>query len=111
MKSIFKILICLIIMTSCSNDEVVLYEAEVTGESIDCNNSFLLRFKAIPLGINSIDNIYVGQNLPEAYKVVGKKINVSVRGVNPNNEDEIQPCTTLGPGYAHVFILSVSERN
>ena len=53
---------------------------------------------------NTFDNTYYEINLPDEYKIVGKKINVEFR--EPEN-NEIMVCTTMGLGYTQIYITKV----
>ena len=83
-----------------------LYDVTVLGIGMDCGNSFLIKFEddAIGLPRNTFDSIFYEINLPKDYKVKGLKIKVSVR--DPRN-DELKPCTAMGPGYPHIYIIKV----
>lgn len=103
-RNIFLLVILFFILASCSKEKS--YNATVLGKGIDCGDSYLLKFNEGVSGLpeNNIDNTFYEINLLEAYKIEGKKVNVEFR--EPKNE-EIMLCTTLGPGYAQVFITEV----
>jgi hypothetical protein len=92
------------ILFSCSknNDS---YNATVKGKGIDCGNSFLivLEADAPDLPANNSGNTFYEINLPEEFKIEGKKINIKFR--EPTNS-EIIVCTTLGVGYPQLYITT-----
>lgn len=111
MKKIFTLLIIGILISSCSNnddDNNELFNAVVIGKGLDCGNSFLIKFNEGIKGLpNTIDNTYYEINLPNEFKVAGKEIKVDFR--NPK-ENEYFPCTSLGPGYNLIYIISAESR-
>ncbi|MFD2726347.1 hypothetical protein [Hyunsoonleella rubra] len=110
MKIYLRYLSIILIFVSCSKDNDILwYDAEVLGESIDCPGSFLLQFDESPNSMISIDNIFVETNLSENYKLPGLKLKVQTRELSADG-DEFKVCTTLAPGYSGVFILSALQR-
>ena len=109
MKRIIFIIISLtFIIISCNDDETNddIFNATVIGKGLDCGNSFLIKFNngVSGLPINNLDNTFYEINLPEEYKIEGKKIKVEFR--EPKN-DEGMVCTTLGPGYPQIYITKV----
>ncbi len=111
MKRLFIIILGLaLIIVSCKviNDlsDDTLYNVIVLGRGMDCGNSFLIKFEDDDLGLprNTFDSIFYEINLPKKYKIKGLKIRVSIR--DPRN-DELKPCTAMGPGYPHIFITKV----
>ena len=94
----------IIALSSCSKEES--YNATVLGKGIDCEDAFLLKFKEGVSGLpeNNIDNTFYEINLPEAFKIEGKKVKAEFR--EPESE-EVMLCTTLGPGYGQVYITKV----
>lgn len=112
MKKLVVMVFAILIFVSCSReDRSILYEVQVVGESMDCKDSYLLQFNENPLGLTSHDHIYVETNLPEEFKISGMLLEVQVRKLNVSNSDEIKACTTLGPGYSGIFIISASPKN
>jgi hypothetical protein len=103
-RNIFTLLILVFILASCKKEEST--NATVLGKGIDCGDAYLLKLKEGVSGLpeNNIDNTFYEINLPEEYKVEGKKVNIEFR--EPENE-EIMLCTTAGPGYAQIYITEV----
>lgn len=109
MKGIICIIISLnFIIVSCSKDETNddIFNATVLGKGLDCGNLFLIKFsKDVPgLPVNNFDNTFYEINLPEEFKIEGKKIKVKLR--EPKS-DEVVACTTLGIGYPQIYITKV----
>lgn len=111
MKKIFTLLLLGILISSCSNnddDNNELFNAVVIGKGLDCGDSFLIKFNENIKGLpNTIDNTYYEINLPNEFKVAGKEIKVDFR--DPE-ENEYLICTTLGPGYNLIYIISAESR-
>ncbi|MBJ7879717.1 hypothetical protein [Gelidibacter salicanalis] len=107
-KIIFAVFILNLIIISCSKDDMndEFYDATVLGKGLDCGNLFLIKFnRELPgFPVYDLENIYYENNLPDTFKIEGKKIKVKVRA--PKN-DEAVACTTLGTGYPHVYIIEV----
>jgi hypothetical protein len=88
------------------------YKVKVLGRGIDCGDTYLVEFLCCKPEIaeyigstNSVSGssgIYYANNLPQQCKREGIVIDIKFRKTNP---DEIQVCTTLGPGYNHIFIV------
>ena len=111
MKRIILILIGLtFIFISCNKNETKTNEkafnAIILGRGTDCGNSYLIKFNENVSGLpeNTFDNVYYEINLPEEFKIEGKKVYVEFR--QPEN-DEIMVCTTLGISYPQIFITKV----
>ena len=87
-----------------------LFNATVIGKGMDCGNHFLIQYDEDASGvpINNFDNIFYELNLPEEYKVPGKRIMIEFR---LPFSDEITPCTAMGPGYPQVFVTKVVRSN
>ena len=109
MKKFLIIFISLnFILLSCSKDDThdELLNATVLNKGIDCGDLFLIQFSRDVSGLpkNDFDNIYYALNLPEAFKIEGKKVKVQIRA--PKNEEAVA-CTTLGIGYPGIYIITV----
>jgi len=93
-------------LISCNKDDDDNYSfnAVVIGKGLDCGNSFLIKFDENVTGLpTTIDNTFYEINLPNEFKVEGEKIKVKLR---EPQENEFFPCTTLGPGYNLIYIIS-----
>jgi len=111
MKRIILIFIGLtLIFISCNKNENETNEksfnATVQGKGLDCGNSFLIKFDKNVSGLpeNSFDNTFYEINLPEEFKVEGKKVYVEFRELE---NDEMITCTTMGIGYPQIYIMKV----
>jgi hypothetical protein len=110
MKKIFfvSILLCGVFLMSCKKDDDKAkakdfkFEATVISKGLDCGETFLISLKNLETNSAIEDGTYYADNLEAEYKVEGLKIYLNCR--NPNN-DELLPCTTLGPSYPHVVVL------
>ncbi len=105
----FLIIGLFIIIISCSKnnqDDLSAYaDATVLGKGLDCGNSFLIKFDNNVTGLpENFDHIFYEINLPDEYKIEGKKIKVEFR--DPES-DEMMACTTMGIGYPEIFITKV----
>jgi hypothetical protein len=93
---------------SCGKEEVddSSFNATVLEIGLDCGNSFLIEFISDVPGLpeNNFNNTFYEINLPDEYKVKGKKIRVEFR--EPTNGEEII-CTNLGVSYPQIFITKV----
>jgi len=106
---IFLIIGLFFIIISCSKnnqDDLSAYAgATVLGKGLDCGNSYLLKFDDDVMGLpENFDQIFYEINLPDDYKIEGKKIKVGFRDPEP---DEMMACTTMGIGYPEIFITKV----
>lgn len=105
-KFLFIFISFTFVLLSCSKDETEddMFNATVLEKGIDCGDLFLIQFNKDVSGLpkNDFDNIFYAINLPEAFKVKEKQIKVKVR--KPKNE-EAMPCTTVGIGYPHLYII------
>ena len=111
MKRIILIFIGLtFLIISCSEKVTEINEdpfnATVLYQGMDCGKAFLIQFNNNVSGLpmNTRDNIFYAINLPEEYKINGKKIKVEFR--EPFN-NEIIVCTAMGPGYPQIYITKV----
>jgi hypothetical protein len=107
MKRIIFILIGVaLFIISCDRNEVNnSYNATVIGKGLDCGNSYLIKFNNDVVGLpaNTTENTFYGINLPEEFKVAGKKIKVEFR---EPTEEELIVCTTMGISYPQIYILN-----
>lgn len=105
----FLIISLFVLIISCAKnnqeDVTAFAGATVLGKGLDCGNSFLLKFDDEVIGLpENFDHIFYEINLPDDFKIEGKKIKVGFRSPNP---DEMMACTTMGIGYPQVFITKV----
>jgi len=101
------ILMSLLVMSCCKNEvENEWSNAIVIRKWLDCGNTFLIQFDEDVTGLpdNNSNRTFYAVNLPEEYKVSGKKINVEFR--EPNSSEMIV-CTTMGIGYLQIYITKV----
>jgi hypothetical protein len=68
----------------------------------DCGNSRLLHFKNV-LGTENISSTVYEINLPDSLKIEGLKLYIEYR---TPYDTESKKCTTEGPGYDQIFIIS-----
>jgi len=111
MKTVFRIIFGFLVFISCKNDDdnsTIFFDAIVLGKGIDCGNSYLLKFSQNVEDLSTLDNTYYELNLPIEFKIEGKEISVEVRKLQ---ENEFFACTTLGPGYNAIFIISATSRD
>ncbi|ASO05443.1 hypothetical protein [Arenibacter algicola] len=104
-----------VLMFSCekesSSDEYSI-EAEVLGRNTDCGIyavkilNGLSQVQSI-VGSKVGDSIYIAKNLPTELETAGLKILLDVR--KPQN-DELGPCTTLGPAYYWLFVKRAEKK-
>ena len=93
----------ILMRASYGNDE--FFKATVHGIGGDCR-LLLIGFDEVVPGLKSpIPNFYYAHNIPEEYQIQGKRIEVQL-GSFPKDY-EISPCTTMGPGYSHVYIIKI----
>lgn len=103
-----------LLMFSCENDASEEYpiEAEVLGLNSDCKIYAvkilygLSQVQSI-IGSNVGDSIYIAKNLPTELETVGLKIILDVR---KPYDDELGPCTALGPGYRWLFVKRAKKK-
>ena len=111
MKKISLILIGFtFLLISCNNDDdnIELFDAVVIGKGLDCGDSFLIKFNENITGLpNTIDNTFYTINLPNEFKEEGKEIKIDFR--EPIN-NEFLLCTTLGPGYNAIYIITAKSK-
>ena len=68
----------------------------------DCGNSRLLHFKNV-MGTEDMSSTVYEINLPDSLKLEGLKLYIEYRAPYDN---ELKKCTTEGPGYDQIFIIS-----
>ena len=78
------------------------YKATVINKGIDCGETWIIELKNINGNSEIEDGTYYADNLGVDYKESGLKVYLSCR--EPNN-DELYPCTTLGPSYPHLIVI------
>ena len=76
----FLIISLFVLIISCAKnnqeDVTAFAGATVLGKGTDCGNSFLLKFDDDVMGLpENFDHTFYEINLPEDYKIEGKKIN------------------------------------
>ncbi len=77
----------------------------VLGKGLDCGNSFLLKVNEVNGDVvSNYSNTFYEINLPDEYKIEGKKIYIEFR--EPRN-DEFMYCTNMGPSYTQIYITKV----
>jgi len=108
MKRVIELFIGLaFILNSCDkNDNEKSFNSTVISIGVDCGDSYLIKFNEDISGPpeNSFDNTFYEINLPDEFKIEGKKIYVEFR--EPEDE-ELMVCTTMGLGYAQIYITKV----
>lgn len=101
-----------VFLTSCKKDddkttkENFNFEATVLGKGLDCGETFLISLKNLKSNSGLEDGIYYGYNLSSEYKEQGLKIYLNCREPNDN---ESYACTTLGPTYPHLIVITSSK--
>ena len=97
------------LLISCDKheDNTEFFNAVVIGKGLDCRDSFLIKVNGYSGLPNTVDDTYYEINLPKEFKVEGKEIKVEFR--EPRDKEFI-PCTTLGPGYSLIYIISAESR-
>jgi len=97
---------CTVLVTDEADLEYV--NATVLGKGLDCGNHFVIQFDdsvtGLPFPSGYWNNVYYEYNLPEEYKIAGKRISLAFRAPK---SDENLICTTMGPGYPLIFIVKV----
>ncbi len=116
MKKLFSAyFLCGLLLISCnkesSADEYSL-EAEVLGRNTDCGIyavKVLTRLSQVQtlVGSDGRDSIYIAKNLPPELETVGLRIILNVR---KPHDDELGPCTTLGPAYHWLFVRKAHKK-
>lgn len=109
----FTSLFTILLLAGCEKDETVYTEFHITvsGQGIDCGDLYLIDFH------DNLEELYqitgneswqrcYAYDLDEVFKVQGKELIVKIR---KSSEDELFACTTLGPGYPWVKIISAEE--
>jgi len=77
----------------------------VLAKSADCTNAFLLKFDKNVIGLpnNYQDFTFNEINLPDEYKIAGKKLTVTFR--RPTNDEYID-CGSPIISYPQIFIIT-----
>lgn len=78
------------------------FEATVLGTGMDCGETFIISLKNLGANSDIEDGIYYADNLAPEHKVQGLQIYLNCR---VPNDGEFYACTTMGPGYPHVFVI------
>lgn len=97
----------LILLTGCEqennsdNVNAFPFKATVIDKGMDCGETFLISLKSIEGNSKIEDGTYYADSLDSDLKIPGLKIYLNCR---EPNEDELYPCTTMGPAYPHVIV-------
>ena len=67
---------------------------------------FVEELEKVELITESRGTIYYGDDLPDEFKQDRIVLQIKFRQPTP---EELYPCTTLGPGYPHIRIISVKR--
>lgn len=111
-KLVYLSLFSALLFGSCSKSKdqktTGTFNATIVGKGLDCGDAYLIRFDSTvqDLPNNSMSFLYYEINLPAAYKIAGRKIEVEFRAPSPA---ENLTCTTVGPGYPQIFIVKVDN--
>ena len=110
------LLICGIMIISCKKDHSSTanysFEATVIGLNQDCQ-LWLIKFDKDTAKVESIAGksvipaVYNAVNLPENLKAEGTKIRLDIRALQ---NKEIPICTTMGPTYNSVYVVSAAKQ-
>lgn len=98
-----------LIFIGCSKykSDDVFYDATVIEKGLDCGESYLIKFDEDILK-NSLssddDRTYYEINLPQEYKVEGKRIKIQFRDPTA---DELMLCTMVDFSYPQIYITKV----
>ena len=91
------------------------YQAKVIGKGLDCGETYVIEFdKQNSQNIKTTEWYkeewyrYYADSLPNHSKVPGKEIKLNCR---KPNENELYPCTHMGPSYPHVIITDCEVIN
>lgn len=115
MKNVALAIIALILL-SCGNDPDEQpsdeFTVNVVGTGIDCRLPLIDFSSADSVRINLLTGStglrYHAFDLDSSFSQIGLTLNVILR---PTRDDELFPCTTLGPGYPWVTILDAEIVN
>ena len=111
----YIILGLIITLFSCDKEELEkaeTFEVAVVGEGMDCKLT-LIEFKEKDLPkIQDLTGtewkIFHAYNLDNKFNEIGQSLKVKIR---KTSDDELFPCTMLGPTYPWVTILDAEEIN
>jgi hypothetical protein len=98
-----------LIFIGCSKDKSddVFYDAIVLQKGTDCGESYLIKFDD-DIMKNSLssddDRTYYEINLPQEYKVEGKRIKVQFR---QPTADELMLCTMMDFSFSQIYITNL----
>jgi len=118
-KFSWKLLAGLLIAVACEKnstepdrDTTNHFEVKVIGEGLDCGNTYLIEFQdkleeMYQIVGSEYWNTCYADSLPEEFKQENLVIFVKIR---KPNQDEIYPCTRLGPTYPHVIVSNVIRK-
>ena len=92
------------------------FNAEVLGTGMDCGSIHLINFmegdrEKIFQILGKEDAFfptYYALNLPNEFKIEGLQVRIKFRRPTP---DEDVGCTTMGPGFGHIWIKEIEELN
>jgi predicted RNA methylase len=109
---IILLIISIMFLSSCEKDTTSVqddyFKVKVLGKGIDCGDVYLVEFieklEKVELITESHRTIYYGDDLPDEFKQDSILLQIKFRQPMP---EELYPCTTLGPGYPHIRIISV----
>jgi len=115
---LYNILMTLILLASYSscneespNEVNKIFQITVAGEGDDCGLLLIDFDQSDKLRIEEITQTsgwlrFFALNLNKEYNQVGKELKIKVR---KTKNEELYACTTLGPAYPWVTVLSVEE--
>jgi hypothetical protein len=111
---IILLIMSIMFLFSCEKDITPVqddyFKVMVLGKGIDCGDVYLVEFveelEKVELITESHRTIYYGDDLPDEFKQDRIVLQIKFRQPTP---EELYPCTTLGPGYPHIRIISVKR--
>ncbi|WP_158859465.1 hypothetical protein [Lunatibacter salilacus] len=118
MKSSIKLILLCLLMSGigCTRDEEPnnsgVFQVTVVGKGIDCGSLLVIDFEQDDQsGIDVITGTsewlrFYAYNLDMKYNQPGKILKVTAR---KTKDEELSPCTHLGPTYPWITILNVEE--
>ncbi len=94
-----------------NDEEDVVFLVEVIGKGMDCGSTFLIRFqeedenkvRKYHENSNAFYPVFYANNLREEHKKTGLFLNIKLENLR-DRKSNLPFCTTMGPGYAHVYI-------
>jgi len=95
-----------------STESEFLFEAEVIGRNNDCG-IYAIRFTKYNQKANEIAGtlftqyVFIAKNLPVDLQVDGLSIILNIRRINYS---EMTACTTMGPSYPWIYVLSAKKK-